>query len=353
MNSDNQTRVFLLAHCQAYPRLELTDLFKALYQSACGCEHLVGDASAAAAYITDEAASCKPHSGAVIEPLDGEYVRVHLDILKDGLSADTFARLFACSAEHHDGAKALLEEKLDVLLRLAAKGELPFSLEATRAAVDAWKKAGLPACHHSEPFRRAYAPAYRLMKADYARLLPLLSRIDAALRDSDRVLLALDGACASGKTTLAAFFQRLYGCPLFHMDDFFLRPEQRTPERYAEPGGNVDRERFLAEVLIPLRAGETVQYRRFDCSTFTVLPPKPIAAGRLNVIEGTYSLHPDLEKQYDLSAVLKIPPDLQRERIIMRNGVEMAQRFFDTWIPLEERYFNALRPDLRCTVVLD
>ena len=71
MNSDNQTRAFLLAHCQAYPRLELTDLFKALYQSACGCEHLVGDASAAAAYITDEAASCKPHSGAVIEPLDG------------------------------------------------------------------------------------------------------------------------------------------------------------------------------------------------------------------------------------------------------------------------------------------
>ena len=219
--------------------------------------------------------------------------------------------------------------------------------------MDAWKKADLPACHHSETFRRTYAPAYRLMKAEYARLLPLLSRIDAALRDSDRVLLALDGACASGKTTLAAFLQRLYGCPLFHMDDFFLRPEQRTPERYAEPGGNVDRERFLAEVLIPLRAGETVQYRRFDCSTFTVLPPKPIAAGRLNVIEGTYSLHPDLEKQYDLSAVLKIPPDLQRERIITRNGVEMAQRFFDTWIPLEERYFNALRPDLRCTVVLD
>lgn len=94
MNSDNQTRAFLLAHCQAYPRLELTDLFKALYQSACGCEHLVGDASAAAAYITDEAASCKPHSGAVIEPLDGEYVRVHLDILKDGLSADTVCASF-------------------------------------------------------------------------------------------------------------------------------------------------------------------------------------------------------------------------------------------------------------------
>lgn len=352
MNSDSQTRAFLLAHCKTYPALELTDLFKALYQSACGCEHLVGDASAAAAYIKSEAASCKPHTGAVVEPLDGEYVRVHLDILNEGLSADTFARLFALSAGHRDSAKTLLEEKLDVLLNLAAQGELPFSFEETRAAVEAWKKAGLPACHHSETFRQAYAPAYRLMKADYARLLPLLSQIDAAMSKNDRVLLAIDGACASGKTTLAAFLNRLYNCPIFHMDDFFLRPEQRTPARYAEPGGNVDRERFLSEVLIPLRAGETVQYRRFDCATFTLLPPKPIVPGRLNVVEGTYSLHPALEGQYDLSAVLKIAPDTQRDRIVKRNGLEMAQRFFDTWIPLEERYFSVLRPDLRCSVIL-
>ena len=177
--------------------------------------------------------------------------------------------------------------------------------------------------------------------------------IENQMKRKRPLVIALDGRCGSGKSTLSRRLSDTYPCSVIHMDDFFLRPEQRTPERYAEPGGNVDRERFLAEVLIPLRAGETVQYRRFDCSTFTVLPPNPIAAGRLNVIEGTYSLHPDLEKQYDLSAVLKIPADLQRKRIITRNGVEMAQRFFDTWIPLEERYFNALRPDLRCTVVLD
>ena len=56
------------------------------------------------------------------------------------------------------------------------------------------------------------------------------------------------------------------------MDDFFLRPEQRTPERFSEPGGNVDRERFLSEVLLPLRQGEAVDYRRFDCATFTIAP---------------------------------------------------------------------------------
>lgn len=36
----SDTRAFLLAHAAAYPALTLTDLFKALYQSAFGCEHL-------------------------------------------------------------------------------------------------------------------------------------------------------------------------------------------------------------------------------------------------------------------------------------------------------------------------
>ena len=47
----SDTRAFLLAHFAAYPELALTDLFKALYQSAFGCEHLAADPSAAEAYI--------------------------------------------------------------------------------------------------------------------------------------------------------------------------------------------------------------------------------------------------------------------------------------------------------------
>lgn len=52
----SDTRAFLLSHVSAYPKAELSDLFKALYQSAFGCEHLVADASAAEAYIASEAA---------------------------------------------------------------------------------------------------------------------------------------------------------------------------------------------------------------------------------------------------------------------------------------------------------
>ena len=56
----SDTRAFLLAHAAAYPALTLTDLFKALYQSAFGCEHLVADPSAAEAYIAAEAEGSRP-----------------------------------------------------------------------------------------------------------------------------------------------------------------------------------------------------------------------------------------------------------------------------------------------------
>ena len=72
----------------------------------------------------------------------------------------------------------------------------------------------------------------------------LLRRIRALAAAQPRVLVAIDGRCTAGKTTLAASLQAQLECNVFHMDDFFLRPEQRTPERLRQPGGNVDFERF-------------------------------------------------------------------------------------------------------------
>ncbi len=93
----------------------------------------------------------------------------------------------------------------------------------------------------------------------------LLQRIRALAATQPRVLVAIDGRCAAGKTTLAASLQAQLECNVFHMDDFFLRPEQRTSERLRQPGGNVDFERFLTEVLRPLHDGAPVTYRPYDC----------------------------------------------------------------------------------------
>ena len=101
----------------------------------------------------------------------------------------------------------------------------------------------------------------------------LKKQIESLLEERNFVLIAIDGKCTSGKTTLADKLAEIYECNVFHMDDFFLHPEQRTPERFSQIGGNVDYERFQEEVLLPLKSGKAFYYRPFDCSTFTLAAP--------------------------------------------------------------------------------
>jgi uridine kinase len=136
------------------------------------------------------------------------------------------------------------------------------------------------------------------------------------------------------------------------MDDFFLRPEQRTPERFSEIGGNIDRERFLKEVLLPLSNNHTVQYRRFDCSSMQLKDPVSITPTRLTVIEGAYSMHPALAPYYDFSIFLDISCELQKERILKRNSSAMAVRFFNEWIPLEQKYFSEMKIKKQCNLTI-
>jgi uridine kinase len=169
----------------------------------------------------------------------------------------------------------------------------------------------------------------------------LRKKIDELLMQKDIVIVAIDGKCTSGKTTLAAKLAEIYDCNVIHMDDFFLRPEQRTPERFTEVGGNVDYERFYEEVLFPLGKGEPFSYRPFDCSTFTLADPITVIPKQLNIIEGTYSHHSYFGNPYDLKVMLTVTPELQRERILQRPAF-LHQRFFEQWIPMENRYFESL-----------
>ena len=176
-------------------------------------------------------------------------------------------------------------------------------------------------------------------------------KIDALLAQKDRVIVAIDGKCTSGKTTLAAKLAEIYDCNVFHMDDFFLRPEQRTPARFAEVGGNVDYERFREAVLLPLQAGQPFSYRPFDCSTLALSGPIQVALRKLNIVEGTYSQHPHFGDPYDLKVVLTVTPELQRERILQRPAV-LHRRFFEEWIPMENRYFQCWKIEEICDLVL-
>ena len=174
-------------------------------------------------------------------------------------------------------------------------------------------------------------------KMDFSQLFNKIDEIFA----TESIIIAIDGGSASGKTTLAKILSEKYDCNVFHIDDFFLRPKQRTPERFAEIGGNFDRERFQGEVLQSLINNENVTYRRFNCSTQTLEAPITVFPKKITVVEGAYSMHPSLGSYYDIAVLLDIEPEYQRERILIRNSKDLAKRFFDEWIPLENRYFEA------------
>ena len=98
----------------------------------------------------------------------------------------------------------------------------------------------------------------------------------------------LDGPCASGKTTLAAFLEHaipdLY---IVHMDDYYIPMAQKTPERLSVPGGNADTERLLEEVLLPHRAGKDAVVRPYLCHEDRFLPSWTLPADGSLLLEGS------------------------------------------------------------------
>lgn len=170
------------------------------------------------------------------------------------------------------------------------------------------------------------------------------------LKDKESVFIGIDGRCASGKTTFAARLQQRCGGNLIHMDDFFLRPEQRTRERLESPGGNVDYERFLQEVMEPLARKEKCLYRPYDCHRQEFKDAIYIEPERITIVEGSYSCHPALWEYYDLHVFLTIDSDLQMRRISQRNKSN-ADDFRNKWIPMEEKYFTACGIQNKCEIV--
>lgn len=183
---------------------------------------------------------------------------------------------------------------------------------------------------------------------------PALAAIEHALRvRSGPLLVAVDGRCASGKTTFASLCAQVFpDCNVFHMDDFFLPYERRTPERLAAPGGNVDYERALEELFSPLSRGETVTFSRFHCASGTLEPPQAFPPRRLSIVEGSYSHHPVLAPYSGLKFFFTCGPAVQLARLTRRAPEKLAD-FQTRWIPMEENYFKAFDIQGRCDLTVD
>lgn len=181
----------------------------------------------------------------------------------------------------------------------------------------------------------------------------ILTEIDKLRKSVNPLIIAIDGRCASGKTTFTAMLQNRVNCNVFHMDDFFLRPEQRIETRFSQPGGNVDYERFREEVLVYASAPVSFYYRPYDCHKRQLTEPVFAPSSSISIVEGSYSCHPSLWDYYSLRIFLTVDKQEQMSRIRARNGETQAKKFEQTWIPLEEQYFSAYQIKKRCDICLE
>lgn len=157
-------------HLARYPRMQLEDVYKLLHQAALGGGHAVGDEAAARRRLDDEIAALGdgPEEPArdPISP-DGKLARIHLrTFLAAGGDPADLHRAFLASARGYPAAPDKLAKFCGCLGDLAGAGGLPFAQpDVVRYFADI-ARAGYPVVHHSQAYRDAYKPAYRVVALD-------------------------------------------------------------------------------------------------------------------------------------------------------------------------------------------
>ena len=136
-----------------------------------------------------------------------------------------------------------------------------------------------------------------------ASTLSALLSAALAQKPTRPLVLALDGRCGSGKTTLANALAA-----------------QRD------------------EALRPAYAGQPVAYRAYSCREEAYLPPVQLPAQPLVILEGSYSHHPLLRPYETLRVFVTCTKAEQTRRLQAREGARYAD-FAARWVPLEEGYF--------------
>ena len=211
METCKEAEDIILGQHEKYPKLQIKDIIKALYQSEFGCAHFVADEKSAEKYLTDELKRIEntKYDGGFIESIGHSFSRVHLRGLKEsGMSAVTLLKLFIITSTQRKASSKDFVEKLDCLIHMCENNQLHFTAKVATRIVDSYKEDGMKAVHHSEEFRACYSPAYRVIKSDLCRYIPLFAEIDRLLVEKQTVTIAIDGRCTSGKTTYIQLLKR-------------------------------------------------------------------------------------------------------------------------------------------------
>lgn len=319
----------LKAHCLRYPQAQTADLIKLTYQYTLGPNHAITDIENILTQLKNEASN----TPAFVEKISNTYSRFHFN--KDSNLA-CLAALFAASCQEKQDLAALQQN-----LRI---------LETFRHddMIETYISQGCLPIAHSDIYKEHYQPHYRVIKNNYADFFPLYARL---FHDKSLKIIAIDGSCASGKTTLAQHLAQFYtGSAILHIDDFYLPQAKRKATWLQDIAGNIDIA-ALYQALKNFKGQKKLIYRPFDCHFQHYQAAMTINDPTLLIVEGSYSLHPELAAFYDLKIFLDCQDAIQLSRLASRN--EDIERFQNIWIKKEREYFAACAIKDHCDLYFD
>ena len=329
------------------PLMEQADVVKFLFQAMLGVGHLLSTKEHVESSITRE---MEELSGDPDEPLfevlSPFWFRINLRRAKaEQLSPSVIAGLMISSSGKEQFSR---RDVFDFCTDLSLSGDTAITDVDSLGSIlnESW----LPS--HSDAYRERYHPAYRVVYAEWIPYLNIIREIAGKQSERKRMLLTIDGPCASGKTTLAQKLAELFKAAVIHTDDFVIPYAQKTAARLAIPGGNCDAERLVNEVAAPWKRGEDVKYRRYDCGLDRLLTEEAVPESDMLILEGSYCNLPSIRKFADLCLFVDTPDSIRMRRLQKRESPESLKRYHEKWIPLENAYFEAYGlPDKHCVII--
>jgi uridine kinase len=138
------------------------------------------------------------------------------------------------------------------------------------------------------------------------------------------------------------------------MDDFYKSSKERNKESSPNSiGWQFDWQRLEKEVLQPLTTSGVATYRRYDWNEDCLTDVISVRVDSSVIIEGIYSLRPELTSYYDMRLWVECSKEIRLQRGIARDGEQARSQWEDNWMKEEEEYVSTYHPHLHVDRIIN
>lgn len=346
----------ILEFYQKYPKSEIIDFVKLIYQANFGTAHMIQDKTESYNRLYQEARQAHdPLEYPIFEGISEDFVRVHLaPYMLEHHSLYVLHEAFLKTCEQKFDNFDTFKKHMGCLMELTKKQKLSFDESSLLYFLQKFNfTEEIPS--HSKSYHTIYKPSYRLINLTHFNfkldkvIQSIKEKVAHSRQKNGKMIIAIEGPAGSGKTTISKILSKEYDAPIISMDDFFLPDTLKTKERLVELDGNVDYDRFQTEVLNHIHE-DSFSYNAYNCKTKT-FEEKTVPTSSYLIIEGVYSSSLRFQEYYDFLLYLDVKRK-QQLKILKRRDENVFSKFKQEWLPKEDIFFMVEQPIKRANLIV-